>query len=284
MALSHPANNYKIAKGRAYLARKDQPGQYRYIGNTPELNLSIETEDYEHTSSESGVNEVDFKVPLSVTRSLALVTDNTNAENLALFFFGASAKVTQAEADGQASTFEGVRNGVDSYLKVGITDDNPLGHRNLKSGADAPVVKLKAAAVADKTDLTLTEGLHYEVDLEQGVIQIKSDAPVVGTEVTYQDSTKMLADTIVVEYDVAAHTYERVVSAGTSVEGAVRIVEDNARGDNQTWVLPQVSISPNGDLGLISAEAATVPLTVDIQKPPNSEAVYINGAPLAPAA
>ena len=88
--------NYVLGKGDVYFARftsGEEPGPYRFVGNTPEINLTVETESLDHVNSDEGVNQVDASVPLSVTRSGTLVMDDIQAENLALFFLGSVSTV-----------------------------------------------------------------------------------------------------------------------------------------------------------------------------------------------
>ena len=93
-------NNYTLGRGKVNLARfKDgtqEPDGFRYIGNTPEFNLSIELEELDHFSSDEGIREKDDSVPLEVNRTGSMITDNVSPENVALFFFGSYDKVTQA--------------------------------------------------------------------------------------------------------------------------------------------------------------------------------------------
>lgn len=63
MALNTNATpNYTLGRGKVYFARFTSgqvPGPFRYIGNTPEFNLTIELETLDHFSSDEGIREKD---------------------------------------------------------------------------------------------------------------------------------------------------------------------------------------------------------------------------------
>ena len=63
---------YTLGRGRVLFARfvsGELPGRFRYVGNTPELNFTIETEQLDHIDQGSGINTVDDSVPLSISRA-----------------------------------------------------------------------------------------------------------------------------------------------------------------------------------------------------------------------
>lgn len=280
MALRFPDGSYKLGRGRFYLAPfaadaggvLKPTGKYRYVGNTPEASLALETESLEHTSSEEGINQVDATVQLSVNRTLTLVTDHIDLNNLAMFFLGEHAKVSIVAAHSQKQTFPTVSHG--EIVQVGVTDANPLGFRNLRGAAEnaAAGTKPTLAVVVNpddrSADVDLVEGTDYETDLENGIIQFLEggNAAIDG------------AKGVEIEYGYPAQSYERVISKGASVEGSLRYVENNPRGRNDTLVMPRVAFSPNGDFALKAQEWMQIPMTGRVLKPANSEALYINGA------
>ena len=271
MALRFPDGSYKLGRGRFYMAAYAAnaggvlvpTGRHRYLGNTPEASLALETESLEHTSSEEGINQVDATVQLSVNRTLTLVTDHISLENMAMFFLGEHAKVTVAQQDGKSEEFSNASQG--EILRLGVTDANPLGDRNIL-GKDPMSKVLTLTYDPGGGDLALVAGTHYEVDEGNGFIQLLEHAEITGDK------------TLKVEYSVPAQSYERVISKGSSVEGALVYVENNPRGRNDTLVMPRVAFSPNGDLALKAQEWMQVPMTGRVLKPANSEALYINGA------
>ncbi|TXH56550.1 MAG: hypothetical protein E6Q97_06130 [Desulfurellales bacterium] len=81
-------NEYKIPRGRPAFSRRRDDGTYegyRFFGNCPAFTLAVETENYQHTNSEGGLNEVDLDVPISVTRTSNVTVDNISNDNLAIW-------------------------------------------------------------------------------------------------------------------------------------------------------------------------------------------------------
>lgn len=122
--------NYTLGRGKVYFSRfktgTQVPEGFRYIGNTPEFNLTIESEELDHYSSDGGIREKDDSVPLEVTRNGSMITDNIDPENVALFFFGTASTVTQASVVKTPEEFTGVK--VGHKYKLGISDSNPGGY------------------------------------------------------------------------------------------------------------------------------------------------------------
>jgi hypothetical protein len=127
------ANNYTLGRGKVYFSRfiagTETPEGFRYLGNTPEFSLTIESNDLDHFNSDEGIRELDDSVPLEVTRTGSLTTDNISAANVALFFFGSTTALTQASVAMDTETLTGIKAG-HSYL-LGVTDANPSGYMGL---------------------------------------------------------------------------------------------------------------------------------------------------------
>lgn len=143
--------NYTLGRGKVYLARfapgTQTPLGFRYIGNTPEFSLTIESENLDHFSSDSGIREKDDSVPLEVTRSGTLTTDSIKPENVAFFFFGESEIITQLGVGATTEALADVQQGYDYWL--GVSAENPSGYRGLDpnyfSIASAGAVKATGA-------------------------------------------------------------------------------------------------------------------------------------------
>src|SRR5690606_24730438 len=94
--------NYTLGRGKLYFARflagTQIPDGFAYFGNTPEFNLTIESEVLDHFSSDEGIREKDDSIPLQVNRTGSLITDNIAVRNIALFYFGDDSIVTQIAA------------------------------------------------------------------------------------------------------------------------------------------------------------------------------------------
>lgn len=92
-------NEYKIPRGRPAFSRRRDDGSYegyRFFGNCPAFTLTVETENYQHTNSEGGLNEIDLDVPISVTRTSNITVDNLSNENLSIWLGAAVTPFTQS--------------------------------------------------------------------------------------------------------------------------------------------------------------------------------------------
>ena len=278
-----PANNFVLGRGRVYVARVSpggkQPGPYRYVGISRELNLTAETEDLEHSSSEAGVNEVDDRIQLSVTRTGTLTIEDIDFKNLGLFFFGSAGSGAQAVDSGnQTWTLSGalLKDLLDfgeddtSQILVGATAANPLGARALQS---TPLTVAGMNSAGTPQAVTLAQNTDWEVvDLARGTIRL------LDTNKTYSATGDAILSRITVTYRRAAiASVEQMVSGGTPFEGSLKLFENNARGSNSIWTLPLVTISPNGDLALKAEEWRQIPLSLSVQKPANAQAIYVEG-------
>lgn len=257
-------NNYTLGRGEVHFSRFKSGGQvpagFFYIGNTPEFNLTIEQETLDHYSSDGGIREKDDSVPLEVNRTGSLVTDAIKPENVALFFFGEASSVTDAGSTSNTETFDDIKLG-HSY-KIGVDSSNPAGIFGIDDS------NFTAEDDPAGTPTTLTEGTDYTLDADNGVITILEGATNIAE-----------GGTLGVTYDILAHSRERVISGSEPVEGAMMYISANPKGTDVVFYMPYVKVSPNGDYALKGDEWQQIPLSLEILKPTNSEAIYRDGTP-----
>jgi hypothetical protein len=256
------ANNYTLGRGEVhfsrFLAGTQTPEGYRYLGNTPEFNMTIESDELEHFSSDEGIRELDDSVPLEVTRSGSLITDNIDPENVALFFFGDASTLTQAAVASAAETLTSILAG-HSY-PLGVSPSNPAGYMGVSPTGFT--VETNPGAVA------LVAGTDYEMDYDSGII-------------TFLEGSAVAVDgeDIDVTYAVAASTRSRVISGSQPVEGALIFRSKNPKGADTVIKMPYVKLSPNGDYALKGDDWQQIPLSISILKPDVGEAIYRDGKP-----
>ena len=260
MALvSQRTPEYVLGRGKVYFAQftsGQTPGPFRYMGNTPEFNLTIESETLDHFSSDEGIREKDDSVALEVTRSGSLICDDIQAENIALFFFGSTSSLATVAAAGQSEDFTAVNQG--DVIQLGLTIGNRVGTRGIEN------------FVLNGTGGTPTyvEGTDYSVDLDRGMFSILEGGGIA-------DGTN-----IETAFDIRASAQTQVLSGSEPVEGAMRLLENNPKGSDRDIFLPYVKITPNGDLALKGDEWRQIPFTLEALKPSSGEAIYINGMPV----
>jgi len=224
--------NYTLGRGRVYLSRfipsTQTPAGFRYIGNTPEFNLTIESENLDHFSSDQGIREKDDSVPLEVTRSGSLITDNIHPDNVALFFFGSASKIAQLSALGQTETFVGVKKGY-SY-KIGVAPATPAGKAGISLLGFTAKQTGGAALVAATGTLTFsgvgTEGDSITIDDRTYILRAVPLLPYdvdIGADATgtAANLVKAIMGTGVSGTDYGAGTEVHPTVSASSVAGAV---------------------------------------------------------------
>lgn len=255
-----PTENQTLGRGEVHFAEFKPgtltPDGFRYLGNTPEFNLSVATETLPHYKMDRGTKIKDKSVTLQTDHNGTFTCDNIDLENLALFFQGSAGTVAQAAATGETETLEGITLGR-SY-QIGESDTLPMGAKSVT-----------ITAAADGTDATaLVEGTDYTLESDRGVITFLEDAANITT-----------GEDCDLTYDVAAVSYDRTISGNEQIEGAIRYLAYNAEGDDIDYRMAHVRISPNGDLPLKGDDWMTTPFNVEILKPTGREAIYANGQP-----
>lgn len=256
-------SNYVLGRGKVYFDRfaagtKNKTGE-RFFGNVPEITYNTESEVLDHFASTSGIRQKDDQAILEITRTLSFVADDITIENMALFFLADSSSQVQASAVGEVSTYATVVEGY--YYQLGVETGNPTGVRNVSNVVVEPA--------AGGTPYVLTT--DYTVDAALGRIYIVPGGGIIE------------ANGIEVTYDVAAATRDQVITAGnTLIEGCLRYISDNPKGEQRDLFLPYVQLRPNGDFSLIGDEWMQLPFTGEVLVlDDNTAAAYIDGRPAA---
>lgn len=265
MAIIHTTNEYLIARGRVYFDPFDVSGNRTGeipLGNCPGLNISISTDKWEHYSSEGGLQEKDGGGAIRVNRTGKLTCDNFSPGNAALWLSGSNIVKTQSTTpvvDEPITVLAG------RQYQLGAGASNPLGVR---------AVGTVSAKLAGGGGATLVLGTDYNLDAATGRIQM-----IAGTNIPAGTATNIL-----VSYTPAAGTFDSVASgASAELQGALRVVSDNATGKDRDWYLPKVSLVPGGDLALIAEGTDVVAMEFDLEVlvSGNLAAIYCDGRPVA---
>jgi len=255
------ANDYTLGRGELHFSRfvtGTTPGDYRYLGNSPEFNLSIETEDLDHFSSDFGIREKDASIVLEVNRSGSMILDSIDVENLALFFFGDISTETIVAAAGTTESILALEQGR-SY-NIGYTPATPVG----AIGIDPVTFDVQPAGGGT----AFVVDTDYTVDADDGYITIVEGGGIAnGTGID-------------ITYDLLGSTRERVISGNTAVEGALRYKANNPAGTNKNVFMPYVKVTPNGDIAFKGDEWQQIPLNLEILKVNEAtSAIYVDGVP-----
>lgn len=259
--------NYVLGRGKLFfdqftagatITAATRGGGELYLGNTPEFNLTQESNKLDHFNSDAGLRVKDKSVLLELNRTGNFITDNISVENLAMFFLGQSSTVNQASATAQTYAITGVLG--DRYYQIGESASLPAGIKDI------------ASLVITNTTTPATVyvlGTDYTVDLERARIYVPLGSAMIGVGITCT-------------YNVNATTYERIttLSNTSTVEGKLRFVSENAEGTKRDIIFPYVKLSPAGDFALKGDEWQQLGFDVEILKKADGIAdMYIDGLP-----
>jgi hypothetical protein len=249
------SRNLTIGKGEAWFAQfkpgTQTPAGERFLGNCPEFTVAREVETLKHNSSTRGLKVQDDETTLGVTNTASLSCDDVQPANLALFFLGSSDTLTVVEAAGEAETITAVEPGL--TYQVGTSATNPQGVRNIS----ALTVTVVAVVMVEDTD--------YSVDLARGRITVIAGGDIVAD------------DDLILDYTIDASTRSRIISGDDQIEGSMRFISYNPKGDPIDYFMPWVKIKPNGDISLIGEEYMTLPLTLTALVKGSLAAIYGDG-------
>ncbi len=230
MAVTPHTNNYTLGRGRLYFGRflsnTFTHNGLIYIGNTPQVAVTVEEETLEHYNSDAGLKKKDLSVTISQEINGSFQTDNVSAENLSQFFAAEAEAVAQTSAAAAVETITDIL--VGAHYQLGVTSGRPQGYR--------PVTSITTVIEGANT---LVSGTDYDLDTVSGMLQLSAGTTIV------QDG-----DDIVVTYAVPTAAYQKIADANESVYGRLLYIADNPVGDDQDFLWPYVKLTADGDFSL----------------------------------
>ncbi len=260
--------NYTVGRGELHFAQflpgTQTPGPYRYLGNSPEFSLTLESTKLDHFGSDRGIREKDASITIEVNRTGSLVLDEIEIDNLAMFFFGSSERIVQVGGAVVAEQLNNVT--VDRTFQLGQSDTNPIGAKMLAYPGTGPTL-FTLTDDATPTPNAFAAGTDYVLDPARGLLTIMAGGAIVN------------GDNLRANYTTLAAAFDRVVSGAEAISGAMKFVTFNPVGQQFDYTFPFVSISPNGDLNLKGEEWQQIPFSLEILRKGSLEAIYINGQP-----
>lgn len=270
--MTQETQNYVLGKGRLYF-NQFKPGTNvgmgeRYLGNSPEFSATNDTEVLDHYSSEGGLREKDESILLEISSSGSFTCDNISAENVALFFLGETVTKSAVSVTGQRELFANWKRG--TTLQLGASDALPTGVRkvsNLKVGVAASGASVDLAQdISGQAGVTIVSATgNYELDAELGRLYLEPTSSAITGDVK-----------IVVQYDVAAQSRAMVISSNQQVQGSLRFIADNPKGENKDYFFPKVTLSPDGDYSLKGDDWQSMGFSFEALKLGNLQRVYVD--------
>jgi len=240
--------DYNLGRGIIRLSPLDGtsglPVAYRDLGNAPSFSLSIDVEELVHQSSRGGLRTVDKRLVISQTVNFTFVLEELSAENLAIFFSGATVSATNPAIAGIAEYL------ADASLELGrwyAIYNQSSGSRALDiAAANLTVVSDKAGA-----NDTLVLNTDYTVDAEMGMVFLLTTGATAANGDT-------LHITLAADAGAAVTTQTRgLVSSG--VDYALKFIGENPADNDQRFEveLHSVQVNADGDFSLISESDLT---------------------------
>lgn len=238
--------DYNLGRGALYFASlvNSLPDAYRHLGNAPEFNISVEVETLDHQSSLQGLRVTDKEVVISQKISVSVQLDETNADNVALFFSGETATFANSVA-------------IAGFAEHTMIASAQLGRwYDIVDGSGVRVYNIDAADVTvespDATVKTLTT--DYLIDETFGRIFLVSTGTI----------SAAAAVLVTLAPKAGAGTVDEVRAlTQTNVLGALKFIGENPANNDEgvEYQFHQISMKPEGDFGQISDEYSQMGFT-----------------------
>ena len=249
--------DYSLGRGKLYIAKlnvatgKPDASGWRDIGNVPAFTTSVDVEELLHQSSQAGLKVTDKRVVVSQTLNFSFSMDETSSQNMALFFSGDTALVTNPAVAG--------------FTAVVLTTSAKLGRwYDIVNSAGVRAVDITPANVTAReagTPTTLVLNTDYRLDTKMGRIFLLSTATGIADGETLD--VALAADA------GASAQLDQVKALTKSAEQLVLkfIAENPANNDQQVELeFHSVTLSADGDLSLIGDDWITMQVTGTAQQ------------------
>lgn len=257
--------DYFLGRGILYLAELDAnslPVSWRDLGNSPGLSISVESEELVHFLSRSGLRVADKRITLSQTINLSFQVDEISDNNLALFFTGTTASITNPAVLGVGSMGSPIA--ITASVELGRWYDlktayTGAGNPTAFSADSVPKIRRTSG-----TPMDLVLGTDYEIDRQMGRVFIKHNA------------VNVAATDDIGWYSAADASAPATLSLMRALKGTVRdfalkfIAENPANSSEKIeYEFHSVQLSADGDLSLIGDEFSVIGFTGAAQKNSN---------------
>lgn len=238
------AQDLLLGRGKVYFDRFDAAGVATgevFLGNVSEIAIGLNVERAQKYSNMDAAGGLLRSVVTRQTPTVALSFDEFNPFNVALATMGEERDIVQA---GQAITGEQ------------LTADGTVRKGRQYALAEEDVSAVTVTQDPGGTPVVLVEDTDYELDALRGLIRFLNSSPTLDE-----------ADVIEVDYTSGATTLNTVAGVTKGkIEGQLRFIGDPPSGTKWDVVIWKVDLTPNGDMGLISDDFATMPLIGEIQQ------------------
>lgn len=257
--------DYFLGRGIIYLSELDSnslPKEWRDLGNSPAFSITVESEELLHQSSRTGLRVTDKRITLSQDISLSFQIDEISHDNLALFFTGTTASITNPAVAGVGSMGSPVA--ITASLVLGRWYDLKTaydGSGNPTAFTADSVPKIRRTS---GTPMDLVINTDYEIDRAMGRVFIKHNAvnAAAGDDIGWYSAADASAP---------ATLQQMKALKGTVKDYALKFIAENPANSAEKveYEFHSVQISADGDLSLIGDEFAVAGFTGSAQKNSN---------------
>lgn len=247
--------DYVLGRGTVYIAAINEStglpdvNGFRDLGNAPEFNVTVSTEDLRHQNSRDCIKFTDKRFVISQEVGLSFQLDETrNFQNLSDFLAGST------------ETYDNPHD--TTHTDVVITADVHLGAwYELRKANGARVYNLDAAGTVytieqdGAPDVLLVEGTDYEIDEQLGLVRFLDSATLVeGDQILWSITTGATTPNNLDQVNALIRS---------EVSGVLLFVQDNSGdcGQKVEWRFHKVSLSADGDLSMIGDEVSVMNFT-----------------------
>lgn len=248
------SNNIWLGRGSLEFAPLDpttgKPTHFRHLGNVTSLTVGIESETLDHTSSRTGVAQIDRQIILSQKINIGFVLDHTtDFGNLSLFMSGTELKdqdnAAQAAINGSTVADILIHDDAEQGRTYELRDS--LGNRLYDLSTNTAHLVLKQHATTLGSATSLTELVDYTVDRTWGTITLLSTGSFVNQNRLWFTYTRQGSEQ---KIDVV-----RMLTT-SKLSGFLRYKGINpANSDKRILVdFHSVSVKADGEMNLISEE------------------------------
>ena len=255
----HTTDDYQLGRGILQMAELDANGRpkgFRDMGNVPSLTATVETEKLDHFSSRQGLKTKDKTITLQATSNLTFELEDINFQNLAAFFFGATADYVNPAIAGVTDA---------QFVEDGDLEVNKI--YALRTAAGLPIFGITTtnAIVVESTNATpvaMVKDTDYTVDAVSGQIFV-NDTVTTQSIITAGDGLQ-----VTLTADAAATTVDQLkILSTTELNVALRfILEEADSGEKIIYDYHKCTVAANGDYVLISDEWAKLPMSASVEE------------------
>lgn len=244
--------NLQLGRGRVLASEVDRLTNralgYFEIMSPQSFSISANIEKLPHYDYTEAGRPKDAEAIIAKDWTINMSVDSFNRANLGLFFGSKPETHTQAEYTDRTETITAIMPGLE--YELGVTNTDVMGVRNL------------TAATFTFEGAELEEDVDYAIDMSRATV------------VFYAGGAVTSGGSVLATHSGEVSTITRVVAKGDPRILALKFESDNAYGENFVIKIPRVSLSPDGQMDLMSDDWSSMSFTGEVLKVRGREMLY----------